>query len=201
MSTYYVLLGPPGAGKGTQAERLAGTLGIPHVSTGDLFRAMKTQDTPLARKVQEIMAQGSLISDDITVQMVEERLSQPDCVQGAILDGFPRTLPQADAFDDMLARAFKASVTAALMFDVDEDSVVYRIMGRALSTPPDQRRADDTLEGAQKRYKVYLYETAPLIGYYYAKGLLERIDGSQPVDGVMADLLAAVEKRVGQRVS
>jgi adenylate kinase len=194
MAHYYVLLGPPGAGKGTQASRLAEHLNIPHVSTGDMFRAMKTLDTPLARKVQEIMAKGALVPDGVTLEIVEDRLSQPDCANGAILDGFPRTLAQADGLATLLTGSFNSEVTNALMFEVSLATILQRINTRREETlaAGEEPRADDTEEAATKRYMVYLENTAPLIGYYHAKGKLERIDGEQSIDDVTADMLNTV---------
>ncbi|MCC6906015.1 MAG: adenylate kinase [Anaerolineae bacterium] len=192
MAVFLVLLGPPGVGKGTQAKRLVESLGIPQISTGDLFRALKTQDTPFARKVQELIAGGNLVPDEDTIAMVQERLSQPDCRNGAILDGFPRDLKQADALRDLLKVKFNQSVTAALLLEAHEDVVLERIMQRSKK----EGRADDTMEVALRRFTIYLTETAPLVGYYHAYGLLERVNGEQTIDEVAADLLAAVERRV-----
>ena len=121
MPTYIVLLGPPGGGKGTQAKRIVEEFSTPQVSTGDLFRAMKTQNTPLAHRVQEIMANGNLVPDDITVHMVKGRLVGEDCKQGAILDGFPRTIAQAEALDDMLDRSFASQVAVVLLLNISEE--------------------------------------------------------------------------------
>src|SRR5687768_14639669 len=130
MPTYIVLLGPPGAGKGTQAKIICDQLGIPQVSTGDLFRAMKTQDTPFARKVQEIMARGSLVPDEATIQMVKDRLHEADCANGAVLDGFPRTAAQADALEQMLTDEFKSTVSLVPFFQISLKEAVRRISGR-----------------------------------------------------------------------
>jgi len=192
MATYIVLLGPPGSGKGTQAKLVAAKFGLPQVSTGDLFRAMKAQDTPLARKVQETMALGHLISDEITIDVVKERLSRDDCRSGATLDGFPRTLVQADALENLLEDAFKSRVSIVPLFEVDRDETVRRISGRA----EQEGRQDDSLEVAQERYRIYVEETAKLIDYYAEKGVLVRIDGSRPIADVTADLMAAIEKRI-----
>jgi adenylate kinase len=219
MATYIVLLGPPGAGKGTQAKLVTGRLGLPQVSTGDLFRAMKTQDTPLARKVQAIMSSGSLVPDDITVEMVKERLAQPDCRDGAILDGFPRTVPQAEALDRLLGDTFHAQVNVVPMFNLSEDLAVQRISGRrtcrvcgalyhVTANPPKREgvcdrdsgelflREDDRPDTVRERYQVYLENTVPLIDYYRAKGLLEEIDAAQPVEAITADLMAAIRKHM-----
>lgn len=219
MATYVVLMGPPGGGKGTQAQRITDELGIPQVSTGDLFRAMKTQDTPLARQVQDIMASGDLVPDDITVQMVKERLSDQDCAGGAILDGFPRTTAQADALADMLADSFDTGVTVAVLIDISEAEAVKRISGRRSCPackrvyhvdydPPKQagicdddgtaldQRKDDQPDVVRDRYQVYMNKTAPLISYYEERELLERVNGEQPMESVTADLLQVIRKRI-----
>ncbi len=193
MPTYIILLGPPGAGKGTQAKRLADRLEVPHVSTGDLFRAMKGVDTPLARRVQEIMARGDLVDDQTTVEIVEERLSRQDCEQrGAILDGFPRNPYQADALKSLLERR-GAQVSLVLLIDVPRQIAIERILGRARQ----EGRTDDTLEVAERRYEVYLAETEPLIRYYEAAGLLRAVDGDQTIDAVTAALLKVIEQVTG----
>jgi adenylate kinase len=219
MATYVVLMGPPGGGKGTQAQRITDELGIPQVSTGDLFRAMKTLDTPLARQVQDIMASGDLVPDDVTVQMVKERLSEQDCAGGAILDGFPRTTAQADALAEMLADSFNTGVTVAVLIDISEAEAVKRISGRRScpackrvyhvdydpprqagvcdddGTPLDQRK-DDQPDVVRDRYQVYMNKTAPLISYYEERELLERVNGKQPMESVTADLLQVIRKRI-----
>jgi adenylate kinase len=195
MPTYIVLLGPPGAGKGTQAKRIAERLNIPHVSTGDLFRAMKTLDTPLAKRVQEIMARGDLVDDQTTVEIVEDRLSQPDCSErGAILDGFPRNVDQAEALKKLLADR-NTGVTLALLIDVPKEVTIQRITGRARR----EGRKDDTPEVAERRYQVYLGETEPLVEYYDQQALLRRINGDQTIDEVTADLVKTIQQAVGAR--
>lgn len=217
MPTYIVLLGPPGAGKGTQAKILSTELGIPQVSTGDLFRAMKTQDTPFARKVQEIMASGALVPDDVTIQMVKERLHQIDCDGGAILDGFPRTTAQAEALGKMLAEEFNSSIAVVPLLTLDENDVVRRISGRRqcpecktiynvdpsdteATCPKDgeklELREDDKPGVVQQRYSVYLENTAPLVDYYRNKGLLAEFDAKQTVEKVTGDLLSAIRSRI-----
>lgn len=219
MPTYVVLLGPPGAGKGAQANQLAEKLSIPQVSTGDLFRAMKTQDTPLARRVQEIMASGKLVPDDLTVEIVRQRLAEEDCRNGAILDGFPRTVPQAEALDEMLGKRFNSRVTVVPLLDVPEEESVRRISGRRSCPtckrvyhvefdPPQQRgrcdddgvqlvqREDDKPETVAARYRVYQEKTAPLIDFYRDKGLLVEVNAVQPIDTVAVDLLNVVQNRM-----
>src|SRR5690606_14326108 len=129
-AAYIMLMGPPGSGKGTQAKRLVEALGIPHVSSGDLFRAMKVMDTPLAREIQAIMARGELVPDETTIRVVEERLREEDARKGAILDGFPRTVPQAEALDNLLAE-LGGRLEPVLLFRITEDEAVRRKIGRA----------------------------------------------------------------------
>lgn len=219
MPAYIVLFGPPGAGKGTQAKEISKQLHIPQISTGDLFRAMRTQDTPLAKRVREIMAGGGLVPDDVTVQMVEERLAEPDCKDGALMDGFPRTVPQADAFNDLLARNFNSKVALVPLMNISEDEAVRRISGRRScptcgkiyhvdfnpprndeqcdddSTPLVQRE-DDRAEVVRERYRVYLQDTAPLVDYYRQRGLLAEIDATRPIKDINAELLALIRKYV-----
>jgi adenylate kinase len=217
MPTYIVLLGPPGAGKGTQAKILAEDLHVPQVSTGDLFRAMNTQNTPFARKVQEIMANGGLVPDDATIQMVKDRLHEPDCAGGAILDGFPRTEAQAEALNIMLAEEFNSGIAVVPFFEISEEEAVRRIAGRWTCPtcgeiysfdPHDdskksclkdraelKRRPDDTPDKARERYQVYIEKTSPLIEYYREKQLLAEINAEMPVEDVTRDLLAAIKTR------
>lgn len=219
MPNYIVFLGPPGAGKGTQAKILAEELGVPQVSTGDLFRAMKTQNTPLARRVQEIMARGDLVPDDLTIQMVKERLAEADCERGCLLDGFPRTVAQAEALDELLQNTFHSQVGIVPLMRISEEEAVRRISGRRScptcgrvyhidNDPPKVEgrcdvdgtelvhRADDEPEVVRQRYQVYLKNTAPLIDYYHDKGVLAEIDATQPIETVAADLKAAVQKAI-----
>lgn len=220
MATYIVLLGPPGSGKGTQAKLLADQVGIPQVSTGDMFRAMKTLDTPLARKVQQIMAEGKLVPDDVTIEIVKDRLTQKDCSQGALLDGFPRTVPQAEALDKLLSESFLSNVTLVPLLNITADEAVRRISGRrgcpqcgALyhveSNPPRvagkcdrdgadlTQRDDDKPEVVRDRYQVYLDNTAPLVGYYHDKGLLAELDALRPIEAIMAELTQTIRERAG----
>jgi adenylate kinase len=194
MPTYIVLLGPPGSGKGTQAKLVSKKFGLPQISTGDLFRALQTQDTDFARKVRKIMDDGGLVPDADTVEMVKTRLAEADCRQGAILDGFPRTVVQAQALDNLLADAFGSAVALVPVFDVGREETVRRILDRAKK----EGRADDTPEVAERRYAVYLKDTEPLIDYYAAKGLVVTIDAGKTIDDVAAQLMSVIEGRLNK---
>lgn len=194
MATYVVFLGPPGSGKGTQAKLIAKNYGLPQISTGDLFRALQTQDTDFARKVRQIMDAGGLVPDEDTIEMVKERLSEPDCVKGVILDGFPRTVVQARALDDLLKNTFNSSVRLVPVFDVSREEVVRRILERSKA----EGRTDDTPEVANKRFEVYLKNTEPLIAYYTNKGVVVTIDASRSIEEVSAELVPLIEGTVSK---
>lgn len=216
MGTYIVLLGLPGAGKGTQATMLEERFGLPHVTSGGLFREMTEQEGELADKVRSIMAEGNLVPDDITIQIVKERISRDDAKDGVILDGFPRTVPQAEALDDLLVESFDSSVTLVPFIKLSESEALERLSGRWVCTenpdhiyhmkfnPPEEdktcdidgaplyQREDDTPEAQKHRLDVYIEKTEPLIDYYREKGLLVEIDGEQSIEEVHKDLVAAI---------
>src|SRR6478609_6659114 len=171
-----IILGPPGAGKGTQASRIAEHLGIPAISTGDIFRANIKNETPLGLQVKEILASGGYVSDDVTNAIVEDRLAQDDCARGFLLDGYPRTLAQVEALDDVLE------------LTVDDDAVVARLLKRAES----EGRADDTEDVIRERMAIYHRETKPLSDTYRAHGLLVEVDGLGEVDEVTKRILTAL---------
>lgn len=180
-----ILLGPPGAGKGTQAQRLVAKHGIPQLSTGDMLRAAVAAQSPIGLKAKAVMDSGALVSDEIVNAIVAERIDQPDCAKGFILDGYPRTLAQADAVEKMLAeRGLKLDV--AIELTVDEAELVARIAKRAEETRAAGKpvRADDDPAKVPVRLREYYRNTAPLTGYYYAKGLLVQLDGMADIDSV-----------------
>jgi len=215
MAEYFVLLGPPGAGKGTQATIIAEKCGIPHISSGNLFRDNLQNNTPLGQKAREYMQRGNLVPDDVTIAMVEERLSRPDCQKGALLDGFPRTLEQAEALDHFLEKQGKA-ISKVPLIHVDACELIERLSGRWIcreqghayhmsNNPPKKekvcdvdgselyQREDDKPETVEQRIRVYEEQTAPLIDYYQKKGLLVQIDGSKSIEEVSDALLAAIK--------
>ena len=162
-----LVLGPQGAGKGTQAQRIAADFGIPHISTGDMFRAAIDAQTPLGRRVQPILASGELVPDALTVELIGDRLSAPDAAEGFILDGFPRNLEQATALDELL-ESLDRRLDAVLFFDLSDDVAMERLLKRASL----ENRADDTPEVIQRRLAIYHRETKPVIEHYRVKGLL-----------------------------
>lgn len=190
-----ILLGPPGAGKGTQAQRLVEKHGIPQLSTGDMLRAAVQAETEVGLKAKAVMDAGELVSDAIVNAIVSERIDAEDCANGFILDGYPRTLAQADAVAEMLsAKGINLDVVIELV--VDDKQMVGRILKRA-----DEARAagqpvrkDDNAEVYDERLREYYKKTAPLIGYYHAKGLLTGVDGMQSIDEVTADIEAILAK-------
>ncbi len=216
MPRYIVLLGPPGVGKGTQAENIAAATGLPHISSGDLFRENIKNGTALGKQAQEYINEGELVPDGLTVDMIRARLSRPDCKGGALLDGFPRTTVQADALARLLAE-FGGQVDYVPYITAPEATLIERLSGRWTCkaqghvfhekyNPPKQpgvcdldgsvlyQRDDDKSETVVHRIQVYLQQTAPLIAYYRQRGLLAEIDGAQPIEKVTADLLAVLGK-------
>ncbi len=215
MSKYIILLGAPGAGKGTQATMLTEVLGVPHVASGDLFRSALQKKTPLGLEAKKYMDQGLLVPDEVTIAMVRERLALPDCQEGVILDGFPRTLEQAKALDAALAEEGRA-IDKVLYIKVPTEELVARLSGRwicrdcqavyhTITNPPKQagrcdacggelyQRSDDTPETVRRRLEVYFEQTMPLIEYYTERGVLTEVNGNQSIAEVQAALLEALK--------
>ncbi|WP_416197359.1 MAG: adenylate kinase [Sporanaerobacter sp.] len=210
-----VLLGPPGAGKGTQASAITKRYNIPHISTGDIFRANIKEGTDLGKKAKEYMDKGLLVPDDIVVSIVKDRLTKEDCKNGFLLDGFPRTVNQADALDIELEKmGFR--LDKVINIDVEKDELINRAIGRRICkkcgatyhvefNPPKQsgkcdvcgeglyQRDDDTEETVSKRIEVYLKETKPLIEYYTKKGIILNVDGKQSIEKVYEDIVKSLE--------
>ncbi|MBO4948658.1 MAG: adenylate kinase [Peptococcaceae bacterium] len=211
-----ILMGPPGAGKGTQAEKLVDLYQIPHISTGDMFRKAQKDGTELGLKAKSYMDQGQLVPDEVTVGIVKERLAEADCKEGFLLDGFPRTVQQADALDTILAE-LDMVLDCVVNIEVDKAFLVDRLTGRrvcracgatyhiANKAPKVEgvcdkcggelyQRGDDTIETVSNRLDVYAAQTAPLIDYYKSKGIMSSIDGSKSMEEVLADIRTALEK-------
>ena len=186
-----ILLGPPGAGKGTQAKILVEAYGIPQLSTGDILRAAIAAKTPLGVEAKAIVDRGDLVSDVIVNGIVSERLDAEDCQPGFILDGFPRTIAQAEALDGMLVEKGVA-LDAVIEIKADADVLVNRVINRAKES--GSARADDNEEVLRKRLDVYRDQTAPLVAYYSGKGLLRPVDGMEPVEQVTAAIRSALSK-------
>jgi adenylate kinase len=182
-----ILLGPPGAGKGTQAQRLVERHGLVQLSTGDMLRAAVKAGTEIGKQAKAVMERGDLVSDDIVVGVVADRIEEPDCARGFILDGFPRTVPQAEALGAMLASKHM-KLDAVIELKVDEEALITRIENRVRETiaAGGTPRADDNPESFRKRLVEYREKTAPLSTYYAGKGELKVLDGMQPVDVVTA---------------
>jgi adenylate kinase len=209
-----ILMGGPGAGKGTQAGPLVEKFHFPHISTGDMFRAAIKDGTALGLKAKSYMDAGGLVPDEVTIGIVAERLAQPDCADGFLLDGFPRTLAQGNALSEILDR-LGMKLDGVINIEVAEDILIPRLTGRRVCrkcgasyhmvfNPPQQegvcgqcggelyQRSDDTVETAMNRLNVYNQQTEPLINFYQEKGLLKRINGDQAIDQVLADILKAL---------
>lgn len=212
---HILLMGPPGAGKGTQAANLVKEFGIPHISTGDMFRAAVKEGTELGLQAKACMDAGKLVPDEVTIGIVKERLAKPDCKKGFILDGFPRTVEQADALTGIL-KELGLSLTAALNITVPAADLIERAVGRRICkscgatyhvkfNPPKKagvcdtcagdlyQRADDSEETMKNRLSVYEAQTKPLIAYYEKAGVYKEIDGRQPIDDVKAAMIAALK--------
>jgi adenylate kinase len=183
-----ILLGPPGSGKGTQGALLSDRLDIPRVSTGDLLRNAVERGTPLGQQARSYMDQGLLVPDEIIVGLIEEVLASPDGANGILMDGFPRTIPQAEAVDRALG-ARGSAVDCVLNIDVPEEELVRRMMGRAR----EQGRADDTPETIRKRFQVYVEQTAPLVQYYEARGVVRNVEGIGSIDEIAQRVTATLE--------
>jgi len=184
-----ILLGPPGAGKGTQAQRIVAKHGIPQLSTGDMLRAAVAAETEVGKRAKALMDAGELVPDDVVNAIVSDRIEQPDCASGFILDGYPRTLVQADAVDAMLSGK-GLSLDVAIELAVDDSAMVGRILRRAeeAKASGEPVRKDDNAEVYADRLRAYYKSTAPLIGYYYAKGKLRTVDGMADMDAVTAEV-------------
>ena len=203
-----ILLGAPGAGKGTQAVRIAAKKNIPHISTGDIFRKNIKEGTPVGLKAKSYIDRGQLVPDEVVVEIVRQRIEEPDCKNGFLLDGFPRTIAQAEALDRL------TDIDCVLNLDVDLGKLANRITGRRvcekcgesyhISTKKDDicekcggkliQRADDTEETVKSRLNVYKNETAPLIDFYKNQGVLVSVDGMQTIDEVFEDIIKAIEQ-------
>lgn len=211
-----VMLGAPGAGKGTQAINIAEKYQIPHISTGDMFRANIKEQTALGKKAKAYMDQGQLVPDSLTIEIVKDRLQKEDCKNGYVLDGFPRTIPQAEALTAVLAEAGEA-IDYAINIDVPDEAIVARMSGRRACTgcgatyhivynPPKQEgvcdtcggrltiRSDDEPATVQKRLDVYHKETQPMISYYEGQGVLKNVDGTQDMKQVFADITGILDR-------
>jgi len=188
MPHYVLLFGAPGAGKGTQAQVLTHAYGLPHVASGDLFRENMKLMTPLGQQAKTYYDKGELVPDSLTIGMIRERLRQADAQPGVLLDGFPRTVAQAQALDGLLAE-FGGQVDVVLYMKVREHILLERLAGRAATSS----RADDRPDVQAKRIRVFLEQTAPLIEYYTERGVMREINGEQTVEAVTQDLRAAID--------
>jgi len=196
----FILLGPPGAGKGTQAQRLVHRHGIAQLSTGDMLRAAVKAKTPIGRKAEAIMARGDLVPDDVVVAIVSDRIEEPDARKGFILDGFPRTVGQAEALERLLAEK-RLRLDGAVELKVDESALVKRLASRIaeMMARGQPVRPDDNPEALKTRLDVYRTQTAPLIAFYGKKGLLKSVDGMAPIDAVAAAIDEALSPEIAVR--
>jgi adenylate kinase len=189
-----ILLGPPGAGKGTQAQRLVEKYDIVQLSTGDMLRAAISAETPIGLQAKDIMARGNLVPDEMVVGIVSDRLDEPDAANGFVLDGFPRTVRQAEALDGLLAEKDMA-LNGVVQLKVDEGALLKRIEGRLaeMQARGDAIRPDDNPETFKIRLRAYREQTAPLVEYYRGKGQLKAVDGMAPIDEVTGEIAAALD--------
>lgn len=213
---YLILMGLPGAGKGTQAEKISEKYGIPHISTGDMFRLAIKEGTELGKQAKQYLDEGALVPDEVTNGIVEERLSKDDCKKGFLLDGFPRTIPQAEALQE-ITRKLDKSIDYVIHVDVPKEKLLERLTGRrvcptcgatyhVVNNPPKEegicdkdgsaliQRDDDTEETVGKRLAVNLEQTKPLLDFYDKLGVVVTVNGDQPIDKVFADIQAKIEK-------
>lgn len=214
MAVYIVMLGAPGAGKGTQAKSISEKFGLPHISSGDIFRENIKNQTELGKLASSYINKGELVPDDVTISMIKERFTRPDCAPGAVLDGFPRTVAQAEALDDLL-QELGGKIDVVPYIQVPEQALIERLTGRwtckqcgqiyhKMFSPPKQdgvcdldgselyQREDDKPQTVTNRIRVYLDQTAPLIEHYKKSGVLAEIDGNQSIDLVTQDLLSVI---------
>lgn len=189
-----VLLGPPGAGKGTQAKLLSAETGAIHISTGEMFREAVRAGTVLGKQIGPMLDRGELLPDDLVIQVIEERFKQPDCANGFLLDGFPRTVPQAEALNKMLAR-LNMALTDIIFLDVSEKLLRLRLESRE----KDEGRADDSLESQITRFREYQAKTAPVILFYEREGLLRRVDGVGEVPQITLRIRNSLRQNFSQK--
>ncbi len=210
-----ILLGPPGAGKGTQAKKIAENYGVPHISTGDILRENISNNTPLGMKAKSYMSRGELVPDELLITIIKDRLSRQDCANGFLLDGYPRTIPQADALAMILTESNK-KIDVVLNIEVDDEELIERLSGRRMCrcgasyhvmfNPPEKdgicnlckgklyQRDDDKEEAIKNRLMVYKKQTQPLIEYYNDKGLIRRIDGGKDISEIFDDIKTVLER-------
>ena len=209
-----ILLGPPGAGKGTQAKKIAETYSLPHISTGDILRENINNDTKLGLNAKSFMSRGELVPDNLLIMIIKERLSRNDCLKGFLLDGYPRTIPQADALQMILTESNK-KIDAVLNIEVDDEELIQRLSGRRMfscgtsyhvifNVPEKEgicnscqgklyQRDDDKAEAIRNRLAVYKKQTQPLIEYYQKKGILQNINGAKDISGIYEDIKRILE--------